>query len=287
MKRMGEWFRLFGYVKISKPRLTCGDFERYQGVYCSLCKTLGRRYGPFARFALNYDTTFYAMLALSVHADELEFSPGRCSFNPTKKCLNCRHAALDFAADAGILMAYYKWRDKLEDSSFGMRLLWSLLGLFFLWAGRKAKRRAPEAERIIRTAVTAQRMVETGNGAPPGIDASAHPSAHALGALCAVLNEEWYRLGYLLGRWVYLMDAADDLAEDEKHGQFNPFFGADSDPWECVAATEAELRNCWAEVGGTEEFPVFYPVLDNIFTLGLAQTHAAVRERAAKKTSKA
>lgn len=31
------------------------------------------------------------------------------------------------------------------------------------------------------------------------------------------------QFGYFLGRWVYLMDASDDLREDARQGKFNPF----------------------------------------------------------------
>ena len=193
-------FGLFGYVRICKPRLTCGDYEIYRGTYCSLCGALGRRYGPFARMTLNYDMAFYALLALSVGEEDPPFRPGRCDYNPAKRCLRCRCPALDCAADVSMLLAYYQWRDKLEDGSFWERLLWALPGLFFLCAGRKAGKRAPDVEKIIRTAVSAQRLVEN----PPDAccltpDPYAHPSAHALGALCALLDERFYRLGYLLG----------------------------------------------------------------------------------------
>ena len=36
------------------------------------------------------------------------------------------------------------------------------------------------------------------------------------------------RFGYCLGRWVYLMDAVDDLAEDLQKGRYNPLIGANN-----------------------------------------------------------
>jgi len=266
-------FGLFGYVRICKPRLTCGDYELYRGAYCSLCKTLGRRYGPFARLTLNYDMTFYALLALAAQEEETGFLSGHCSFNPVKKCLRCRGPSLDFAADVSMLLAYYQWRDKLEDGSIWERLLWALPGLFFLRAGRKAAKRAPEADRIIKIAVMAQRLVEQTEGAV-SIDACAHPSAHALGGLCALLDERLYRLGYLLGRWVYLIDAADDRAEDVKRGQFNAFARCDnSGPWEALAATAAEIERAWSQ-----NAPIRYSsIFENILTLGLAGMEGSVR----------
>jgi len=269
---------LFGYVRICKPRLACGDYELYRGAYCSLCKALGRRYGPLARLTLNYDMTFYALLALASREEEAAFAPGRCSFNPAKRCLKCRGPALDFAADVSMLLAYYQWRDKLEDGSFWEKLLWALPGPFFLLAGRRAKQRAPEAERLVRTAVTAQRLVEQG-AARASIDHYAHPSAHALGALCALLDERLYRPGYLLGRWVYIIDAADDHGGDVKHGRFNPFVHCPCDPWETLAATAAELERAWKELG-----PLRYgAIFENILTLGLAGTEHAIKEKSLRK----
>jgi len=175
-----------------------------------------------------------------------------------------------------MLLAYYQWRDKLEDGSFWERLLWALPGLFFLWAGRKAKKRAPDAERIIRTTVSAQHLVERAEE-PLTLDHYAHPSAHALGALCALLDGRLYRLGYLLGRWVYLIDAADDYAGDVKRGRFNPFALCKSDPWESLAATAAELERAWNELGAMRYNAIF----ENILTLGLAgaERSCAQRER--------
>ncbi|MCL1951514.1 MAG: DUF5685 family protein [Oscillospiraceae bacterium] len=263
---------MFGYVRACKPRLACGDYELYRGAYCSLCKSLGRRYGPFARLTLNYDMAFYALLALSAGEAEPAFAPGRCSYNPAKRCLRCRSPALDFAADVSMLLACYRWRDRLEDGSPWERLLWALPGLFFLWAGRKAAKRAPEAARVVRVAVSAQRLVEHEPG-PLTLDNYAHPSAHALGALCALLDPRLYRLGYLLGRWVYLIDAADDLAADVKRGRFNPFALCPCDPWQALAATAAELERALRGLG-----PMRYgSIFENILTLGLAGMERSVR----------
>ena len=44
---------MFGYVRVYQPELKMGEFEQYRGVYCSLCKSLGKRYGFFARMTLS------------------------------------------------------------------------------------------------------------------------------------------------------------------------------------------------------------------------------------------
>lgn len=254
---------MFGYVRVCKPLLTCGDYERYRGVYCSLCRALGRRYGPAARLTLSYDAAFYALLALSRAPEAPEFRRGRCGLNPFKRCHYCNHSAFARTADVSMLLAYYKWRDQLEDSGFWGRLLWRGAGLLFLGWGRRAKRRAPEAEGVIRTAMAAQRLVE--HSPSPSLDQCAHPSAQALGSLCALMDERFYRLGYLLGRWVYLADAAEDGPEDRKRGRFNAFAAAGGDPSETLSLTAAELAREFEPL----ELPQMRPILENILTLGL------------------
>lgn len=254
---------MFGYVTICKPQLTCGDYERYRGVYCSLCRALGRRYGPFARLTLSYDAAFYALLALSREEEAPKLNRGRCGANPLKGCRYYEHPAFGLTADVSMLMACYKWRDQLEDSGFWGRLLWRGAGLWFLGWERRARRKHPAADRIIRTAMAAQRLVE--QEASPALDRCAHPSAHALGALCALLDESFYRLGYLLGRWVYLADAADDREEDAKRRRFNAFAAAGGNAKEALTLTAAEL----SRTAESFDFRGMQPMIENILTLGL------------------
>ena len=43
---------MFGYVKTCTPQLRLCEWEAYRGIYCGLCRTLGRRFGPLARLTL-------------------------------------------------------------------------------------------------------------------------------------------------------------------------------------------------------------------------------------------
>lgn len=57
---------MFGYVRIYKPELKVGEYEQYQGVYCSLCKQLGKSCGQTARLSLSYDLTFFALFRMAL-----------------------------------------------------------------------------------------------------------------------------------------------------------------------------------------------------------------------------
>ena len=53
---------MFGYVRPNRDELKVRQLRDYEALYCGLCSSLGKRHGFFARFFLNYDFTFLAML---------------------------------------------------------------------------------------------------------------------------------------------------------------------------------------------------------------------------------
>lgn len=221
---------MFGYVRAYKPELKVKDYEAYKGVYCSLCRQLGRDYGLTARMALSYDFAFLAILRMAQESECPGFDEGRCPFNPMARCHYCRRdpgGALALSAACVVIMTYYKLLDNIADSSalgsMGYRLLLPLAAR----ARKKACRKYPEVDEILREAMEAQARLERDQC--PSLDRAADPTARALGKICslgeeneqkaAVLN----RLGYCVGRYVYICDAADDYEADRKSGNYNVF----------------------------------------------------------------
>lgn len=219
---------MFGYVRLFKPTLTMGEYEQYKGIYCTLCKRLGKRYGVLSRFTLSYDMTFLALLQMALSEEDADFCPSRCSFNPTKRCLKaCNTTAIDRAADIGTVLAYYKLRDTLADEGFLKRVgAWCALP-FAKRAHKKAKKNLPHIDHAVEAMMIAQARLEA--EACASIDRAAEPFALLLQALAAEVaaNDSQRRVlerfGYCLGRWVYLMDAVDDLAEDLEEERYNPY----------------------------------------------------------------
>ncbi len=219
---------MFGYVRLHKPTITMGEYEQYQGIYCTLCRRLGKLYGPASRLTLSYDMTFLALLDMALDEADPRFCPGRCSFNPTKRCAKAQNTrAIDRAAHIGTILSYYKLRDTLADEGFGKRLGARLALLFAAPAHKRAKKHRPDTDRAVADMMVAQTALEAENAA--SIDRAAEPFAILLQALAAdVANDDKQRqilsrFGYCLGRWVYLMDAVDDLAEDLDKGRYNPY----------------------------------------------------------------
>ncbi len=247
-----------GYVRMCRSELKMREYDQYKGVYCSLCKRLGKRYGVLLRFALSFDMTFYALLAMALSDTCVGFTQSRCSYNPLKKCLKCDTTALDTAADITVLMLYYRALDHLEDEGF-LKRAGVLTTLPFVKAYyKKAKAFLPETDAAFARMTAAQQTLEKAKTA--SVDAAAEPFALLLQMLCEQLITDdkqkavLSRFGYCLGRYVYLADAAADMVDDGKKGRYNPLLlsrRVDINDKESVTACQQYaadvLRHCQAE----------------------------------------
>ncbi len=218
---------MLGYVKAFKPEMKIKDFELYRGVYCSLCRALGRNYSPIAQLFLSYDFAFAAVLRLAAGEVGCCFEKKSCPYNPLKKCMICgSKTELDFCAHAVIITVFYKVIDNLHDGGLKSKLLAAIIYPVVWLMHKKAARLAPEIDKIIGDTMINQSIAE--KKADVCLDEAAHHSAEALGKIFAInfdgeRKNSLYSLGYMVGRYVYILDAADDLENDLKNGSFNPF----------------------------------------------------------------
>ncbi len=218
---------MLGYVKAFKPEMKVKDYELYRGIYCSLCRALGRNYSPIAQLFLSYDFAFAAVLRLAAEENGCSFVKKSCPYNPAKKCMICQSKeTLDFCSHAIIITVFYKILDNMHDGGIKSKLIAYLLYPIIFLMHRKAKRLAPDIDKIIGESMKIQSETEKKKNVC--IDEAAHPSAEALGKIFSLgfegeRKESLYTLGYMVGRYVYILDAADDLEDDLKDGSFNPF----------------------------------------------------------------
>ena len=253
---------LFGYVQTYRPDLKVREDLWYRGVYCGLCRVLGKRYGLFARMTLNYDFTFLALFRMSLTNTQGVMEYRRCFVHPfSKRPCVASNAQMEFAADAAQLLVYYKWRDTLADEKGIKRLAARLLTLPMRRIHKKAAACRPELDRVFADCMAMQCTAEAGD--PPSLDAAAEPTALMMQALVADLTGDarsrriLERFGYCFGRWVYLIDAADDADKDRKSGSFNPYSTGDR------ADALPSLNACTAECAAA------YALLDNRLYDGL------------------
>lgn len=215
---------MFGYIRPAKERLNAHDEELFQAVYCGLCHELGRKYGFSARFVLNFDFTFLAILLSKTQ--EPECSACRCVAHPCKaRCVMAHTASLEVAADHSIVLAWWQLRDHIKDHGLLKSLPYRLAALFLRSAYRKASRCVPEFDASVQRHLSDLAACEREHCA--SLDQAAEPFAALMADIAAVAPDELHRrvmaeIFYHLGRWIYLVDAADDLKKDFEAGCYNP-----------------------------------------------------------------
>lgn len=272
---------LLGYVKTYKPELKIKDYEVYRGLYCSLCRTLGRQYGILSRLLLSYDVTFLIVVMLSVKNAVPTFKKGRCPFNVAKRCNYCQDCKgdLSFAAALTVLMFYYKVKDNLADSPFFKRLLVRLIVPYASRLRVKALKKYKRLDELLSGGMKRQAFTENSN--TDVTDRAAHESADMLGRIFCyddADNINLYRFGYAVGRWVYLMDAADDMEKDLKSKSFNVFVNRfkikDIRDFKAEMKKEIEATLNMSRAQALEAFSkletkIFIPIVENILTDGM------------------
>ena len=214
---------MYGYVRPVRDELKVREYEQFRGVYCGLCHTLKKRYGPLYRFAVSYDLTFLAMLLAG--PEKVDTCPRRCPYHPLRKA-GCPAAlsSMDTAADVTVVLAYEKILDGVRDRGFFGRLGCWALAAVIKPGYKKARALAPDfadaAERELRTL---SRLEEEKTAC---LDTAADAFAKLLAAAGRAEDEARARvlreLLYHLGRIIYILDAADDLPDDLKSGAYNP-----------------------------------------------------------------
>ncbi len=273
---------MFGYIRIAKPELKIKEYETYKAVYCTLCRTLGKEYGIWTRFTLSYDFTFLALLNMSLSDGCDAVERKRCTCNPLKKCNYCKSdEKIKMPAAAAMIMVYYKLLDNIEDEKGIKKLGYITLKPLFSHAHKKAARIYPQVEEIISEYISEQSALENENCAE--LDRAADPTAKALSALLQLCSEDLTqkrvldRLGYCLGRYIYILDAACDLPEDIKSGSYNCLKASlEGDPQKYAKdRATPQLYFCLNEAGRAFELldiKKYRTILGNIIYLGLEDT---------------
>lgn len=277
---------MYGYVRPPLGILPEEETERFRRMYCGLCHTLGRRYGTAARFILNYDFTFLAIL-LSRPGEQEEAS-ARCLVSPVRRRDFLKSGpALELAADESVILAYWQLRDGVADHDW-------LHGLKYRGVSRvlePAYRKAAEVRKDFdqRTRRQLEHLGELERERCPSIDRAADAFAQLLEAAALEVDDPvrqrvLRQMLYHLGRWVYLADAADDLKKDAHDGNYNPValrFGLENGVWtpearQAFAATLDHSIHMMTTAFELWDFGQWTPILESTLYTGLFQVGKAV-----------
>ncbi len=263
---------MFGYITFYKDELKIKDFDRFKAYYCGLCKELGKRFNHLVRLGLSYDLTFLALLLDSVDSADTRFVKGGCLKHlGRKRMIVSDNPSVAYSADMSVVLMYYKLADDLKD---GFSPLSAFAILPYWLSVRKIRKLYPEKIASVKSCLSELAMLEKDKCT--STDETADCFARIMETLFSDDNDDLRALGYNLGRFIYIADAADDYVKDVAKDNYNPYRCAYPDADEsmikniasCSMATTLSMAaECYERLNIVKN----KELLDNIMYLGLRQ----------------
>jgi hypothetical protein len=272
---------VFGYIVANPQELTEQELTRYRAAYCGLCRALRKRR---AQMTLTYDMTFLVVLLESLYEPSETAGQSRCAAHPMKPQSWWTSDFTEYGADMNLALAYHNCMDDWRDErKFSRLLVAKLLARRY----RRVRARYPRQCGAMESCMAQLAQIESRGGSA---DEAANCFGALMGELFVVREDPWSgilrRLGAALGRFIYMMDAVLDCADDAAHGRYNPIAleAADS-----LLRTEPRtvltmlIGECTLEF---EKLPLVQDIglLRNILYRGVWQTYLAKIERQEAET---
>lgn len=213
---------MFGYIIVNKQEMKFREFDCYQSYYCGLCQNLKERYGRGGQITLSYDMTFIIMLLSSLYEPETKRDCCKCIAHPLEAHPTRQNPFTDYAADMNILLSYYKCLDDWTDEKKLSRRAGAA------WLKKKNDRiseKYPQKAEKIYTLLEQIRLYE--KAGEKNIDLASGCFGEIMGEILAYRKDEWEaqlrKMGFFLGKFIYLMDAYEDMEKDARSGNYNVF----------------------------------------------------------------
>ena len=226
---------MFGAIKPKRCHLSREAAQDFEQMYCGSCAALGDHYGLLSRGTLSYDQVFLATLIEGLQETPSFKDKTRCPIAPWmhRPTIETESPAMRISSAFHILLVD-QW---LLDQQLDRQWLWGWARLLTRPLSRKAAdefRYDDDLLELITTISERQSALEKTGGDQLTPDEAAAPTAELLGLLLkqvvAPLNpssstpEQVGRLdhlGHALGSAIYLIDALEDLEQDQSRRLFN------------------------------------------------------------------
>lgn len=213
---------MFGYININKMELKFKEYYSYKGYYCGLCKSLKTKYGNISRLTLNYDMTFLILLLTSLYEPDNKIYNERCLVHPKEKQLIIQNDITDYAASLNVVLSYYNMLDNWKDD----RDYKSLAAAKILEKGfKKSSSVLNDLTETVKLCLNNISMLEKQN--IDDIDAVSNEFGYMMEEMFLYKKDHWEqslrKIGFYIGKYIYFIDAYDDMKKDEEKGSYNPF----------------------------------------------------------------
>ena len=274
---------MFGFVIASLEELSEEQKNRYQAVYCGICRAIRDTDGQLCRMGLSYDMAFLALLHMSLYEPDETNGSGRCIAHPGKRRPWTDNDYIRYAARMNVALACYKARDDWEDDGkHAAKLMAKIFGRHEGEIAEKYPRQCAAITDCIR------RLSALEKAACPNPDEPAGCFGELMAELLAVHEDRWAedlrQMGFYLGRFIYLADAVIDYRRDVKHGKYNPFaaagHGEDFEKWEqYLVLAMARCTDAYERLPLVED----KGILDNILYSGVWLSYRRMQRESGKE----
>ncbi len=275
---------MFGYVVINKPELKVKEFYEYKAFYCGLCRVLKNNYGQLGQMTLSYDMTFLIILLTSLYECDTKRIKSHCVVHPVRKQETLRNEITDYVADMNIALTYHHLMDDWQDE----RSILGLTGARALQRGyKKVSRKYPEKCGSIRECLN--QLKECEDRGETNIDMVSRCFGELMAELFTYKKDRWEnnlrKIGFYLGKFIYILDAYDDIEKDMKNNSYNPFladYGKESFYQECGNMLTLMIAECSREF---EQLPCVMDItiLRNILYEGVWNKYNKIQEERMKR----
>lgn len=215
---------MFGYIKAYPPELKVKEYALYKALYCGLCKSMGKCTGFCSRLTLSYDMTFLAAIRLCLENKQYEIKKERCIIHPFKKRPVVKEKEiLNYCARVSAILSYAKLEDDIRDSKGVKKLKYVAVKPFL----KHSAKRAGEKELYCKISEKLNEL----NGLEKEKRASIDEPADIFGeitsyvfahGLCGDERKIAEKIGFNIGKWIYITDAFDDVEKDLESKSYNP-----------------------------------------------------------------
>ncbi len=271
---------MFGYIIVNKAEMKFKEYDIYHSYYCGLCRKLKEKYGAAGQLSLSFDMTFLLMLLSSLYEPQTSEGSCKCVAHPFEKHPTRINLFTEYMADMNVLFTYYKCRDDWEDERKALKLLYGKI-----LAGKTKKAREQYLEKFRKIDLLMHDMIEAERSGKADIDTMAGLFGQIMMQIVVCREDEWTenlsRFAFYLGKFIYLMDAYEDIETDIKKGTFNPLkkiYNNQDFEEECRTILTMMMSECCKEF---EKLPILdnVEILRNILYSGVWCRYEAVREK--------
>lgn len=275
---------MFGYIIVNKAEMKFKEFDVYHSYYCGLCRRLKEKYGICGQLSLSYDMTFILMLLTGLYEPDTRVKTCKCAAHPFERHTARINEFTDYIADMNVIFTAYKCEDDWEDEKKLYRYLYGRI-----LEGKSRKVQDRYEDKLRKISLLMQKLWEAEKSQNADVDTMSGLFGNIMAQIVVYREDEWSeileRLGFYLGKFIYLMDAYEDVESDIKKGNYNPFkqrFELPCFEEECKTILTMMMSECCRAF---EQLPILenVEILRNILYSGVWCRYEAVNKKRSRE----